>query len=84
MAYAKSQISAFNPLPTAGNVFFSVSDRDKEEALSVARDLSALGFKIFSTSGTHRKLTEAAVPCERLFKLAGGKRPNVLDMMKNV
>ncbi|MBK73616.1 MAG: carbamoyl phosphate synthase large subunit, partial [Verrucomicrobiales bacterium] len=29
MAYAKSQMSAFNPLPKEGNVFFSVNDRDK-------------------------------------------------------
>lgn len=29
IAFAKSQISAFNPLPTEGKVFISVNDRDK-------------------------------------------------------
>ena len=45
MAYAKSQMSAFNPLPKEGNVFFSVNDRDKKRAIPVARELAELGFK---------------------------------------
>jgi carbamoyl-phosphate synthase large subunit len=83
MAYAKSQISAFNPLPTSGNVFLSVSDRDKDRAVAVARDLVALGFSIYSTGGTHARLTAEGIPCTRLFKLAEQARPNVIDMMKN-
>ncbi len=83
MAYAKSQISAFNPLPTSGNVFLSVSDRDKDRAVPVARDLVELGFKIYSTGGTHARLTAEGIPCTRLFKLAEQARPNVIDMMKN-
>jgi len=83
MAYAKSQISAFNPLPTTGNIFFSVSDRDKLPSIPIAAGFAELGFTIYATGGTHRKLREAAVPCRRLYKLAERKRPNVLDMMKN-
>ena len=33
MAYAKAQISAFNSLPTGGNVFLSVNDRNKPAAV---------------------------------------------------
>jgi carbamoyl-phosphate synthase large subunit len=83
MAYAKSQISAFNPLPTSGNVFLSVSDRDKDRAVAVARDLAALGFSIYSTGGTHTRLSAEGIPSNRLFKLAEQARPNVIDMMKN-
>ncbi len=83
MAYAKSQISAFNPLPVKGNVFLSVSDRDKDRAVTVARDLVDLGFKIYSTGGTHARLTGEGIPCTRLFKLHEQARPNVIDMMKN-
>jgi carbamoyl-phosphate synthase large subunit len=83
MAYAKSQISAFNPLPVTGNVFLSVSDRDKDRAVPVARDLVELGFKVFSTGGTHARLTAEGIPSTRLFKLAEQARPNVIDMMKN-
>ena len=83
MAYAKSQISAFNPLPSSGNVFLSVSDRDKDRAVAVARDLAALGFTIYSTGGTHTRLSAEGIPSNRLFKLAEQARPNVIDMMKN-
>ncbi len=83
MAYAKSQISAFNPLPTEGNVFLSVSDLDKSRAIAVARDLAELGFKIYSTGGTHARLVAEGIPSNRLFKLAEQARPNVIDMMKN-
>jgi carbamoyl-phosphate synthase large subunit len=83
MAYAKSQISAFNPLPTTGNVFISVNDRDKDAAVPIARDLAELGFEIYSTGGTYQKFSEARIPCHRLFKLSEQRRPNVIDMMKN-
>jgi len=83
LAYAKSQISAFNPLPTMGRVFLSVNDRDKPEALEIARDLSALGFEICATGGTYKMLQEAGVASERIYKLYEEARPNVIDEMKN-
>ncbi len=83
MAYAKAQISAFNPLPTEGNVFFSVNDRDKPESLDIAKELVDLDFKIFATGGTYKFFIAEGLPVERLYKLAEQKRPNVMDMMKN-
>ncbi|NWK54922.1 carbamoyl-phosphate synthase large subunit [Verrucomicrobiaceae bacterium N1E253] len=83
MAYAKAQISAFNPLPTGGNVFFSVNDRDKDRAVQVAKDLADLGFAIHATGGTYRRFNDEGIEVNRLYKLAERKRPNVLDMMKN-
>jgi len=83
MAYAKSQISAFNPLPMKGNVFISVSDRDKEEVMPIAKQFVEAGFTLYATGGTFRKLEEAEIPAHRLYKLSERKRPNVLDMMKN-
>ena len=83
MAYAKSQISAFNPLPTKGNVFLSVADLDKNRAVQVARDLVALGFKIYSTGGTHARLVAEGIPSNRVYKVLEQARPNVIDMMKN-
>ncbi len=83
MAYAKAQMSAFNPLPTSGNVFLSVADIDKARAVAVAHDLVDLGFKLFSTGGTHARLVAEGLPCTRVYKLAEQARPNVIDMMKN-
>ncbi len=83
MAYAKSQISAFNTLPTEGNVFISVVDRDKPRALEVAKSLVELGFTLWSTGGTYQFLHDNGVACERVYKLHEQRRPNVVDMMKN-
>ncbi len=83
MAYAKAQTSAFNPLPTKGNVFLSISDRDKPVAMPIARELVALGFEIYATGGTCDRLQAENIPCHRLYKLSEGRRPNVIDMMKN-
>ncbi len=83
MAYAKSQISAFNPLPTEGNVFLSVADLDKNRAVQVARDLVELGFNIYSTGGTHARLVAEGIPSHRVYKVLEQARPNVIDMMKN-
>lgn len=83
MAYAKSQISAFNALPKEGKVFLSVADRDKDRAVAVARDLHELGFTICSTEGTLAKLAKEGIPAERVYKVLEQARPNVIDMMKN-
>ncbi|MEX2577771.1 MAG: carbamoyl-phosphate synthase large subunit [Verrucomicrobiales bacterium] len=82
MAYAKAQMAASAKLPLEGNLFISVKDSHKDQAVELARKFSDLGFTIFSTSGTATRLSEAGVPVHRLHKLAEG-RPNVLDMIKN-
>jgi carbamoyl-phosphate synthase large subunit len=82
LAYAKSQMAAQPPLPMKGNVFISVRDADKKAIIELTRGLQALGFWVYSTSGTATTLENAGVPVVRLFKLNEG-RPNVLDMLKN-
>ena len=82
LAYAKSQMAAQPPLPSSGNVFVSVKDRDKPETVRLAAELINLGFKLYATSGTAQALISAQVPVKRLFKLTEG-RPHALDMIKN-
>jgi carbamoyl-phosphate synthase large subunit len=82
MAYAKAQMAASAELPLSGNIFISVKDSDKEDAVALARQFIELGFTIYSTSGTAVRLVEAGLQVERLNKLSEG-RPNVLDMIKN-
>jgi carbamoyl-phosphate synthase large subunit len=82
LAYAKSQMAAQPPLPSAGNVFLSVKDSDKPSLTKLAAELVDLGFNCFATSGTAAALAAAGIKVNRLFKLAEG-RPHVLDMMKN-
>jgi carbamoyl-phosphate synthase large subunit len=82
IAFAKAQAAAKPGLPTRGNVFLSVKDADKARAVDVGRRLAALGFNLFSTSGTAQILTDHGVPVKRLAKISEG-RPNAVDMIKN-
>lgn len=83
MAFAKSQVSAFNPLPEGGLVFISVNDRDKDEVLPMAKTLSSLGFEICATRGTMIHLLQNDIECERAYKVHEGRRPNIVDRIKN-
>ncbi len=82
IAYAKTQMAAGSPLPTSGQVFVSVQDSDKPQAVQTAKELIELGFTICSTSGTCKALKDAGVRVNELHKLSEG-RPNVLDLLKN-
>jgi carbamoyl-phosphate synthase large subunit len=81
-AFAKSQLAAGQHLPTAGSVFISVKDTDKDEVHSLAHQLHDLGFDFLATKGTSRSLKEAGIPNRLVKKIAEG-RPNVTDRIKN-
>jgi carbamoyl-phosphate synthase large subunit len=81
-AYAKSQIAAYQNLPTAGVVFLSVKDKDKKPLIvEVSRKLLNLGFEIISTVGTAKFLEENKVYA-RLIKRVTQGRPNLLDLIQ--
>ncbi len=61
-AYAKSQTASFGALPMNGNVFLSLSERDKAASVQPARELTNLGFTLFTTIGTHELLARNGVP----------------------
>jgi carbamoyl-phosphate synthase large subunit len=60
-AYAKSQSAAFGTLPKSGNVFLSLSERDKEGSVEPAKTLVELGFTLYTTAGTHDFLAKSGV-----------------------
>jgi carbamoyl-phosphate synthase large subunit len=82
LAFAKASIAAGQVLPTAGTVFVSVRNADKESVIPIARELSELGFEIIASSGTHAALSRAGIKSRRIPKLAEG-RPNIIDLIKN-
>lgn len=82
VAFAKAQAAAKPGLPVGGNVFLSVKDADKPRVLDLARELSSLGFSIFSTGGTAKVLADNGVAVTRLAKIDEG-RPTAVDMIKN-
>ena len=80
-AFAKAQLSAGVPLPEKGCVFFSVSDRHKQDAVALARRFAELGFTIAATRGTAASLKAAGLTVRTIFKVNEG-RPNAVDLMK--
>jgi carbamoyl-phosphate synthase large subunit len=82
LAFAKAQMAAQPALPTKGNIFISVADRQKTKIAELAQGFVDLGFTLFATSGTGAALKAAGIPVQKLFKLNEG-RPNALDMIKN-
>jgi carbamoyl-phosphate synthase large subunit len=81
-AYAKAAISAGVVLPRRGVVFVSVNERDKRNAIPIARDFDGLGFRIVATRGTARALKEAGLAVDTVYKVNEG-RPNVVDLIKS-
>ncbi|MEY3026767.1 MAG: Carbamoyl-phosphate synthase large chain, partial [Planctomycetota bacterium] len=83
IAFAKAQMAAGIKLPTAGNVFLSVRDGDKDEAIAIARDLRSMGFEVFTSKGTAAFLKSYSVETKSVHKLSEGARPTVLDLIAN-
>ncbi|OQX83306.1 MAG: carbamoyl phosphate synthase large subunit [Candidatus Omnitrophica bacterium 4484_49] len=81
-AYLKSQIAAGQNLPTQGQVFVSVKNKDKRKIVFIAKRLKDLGFSLVATSGTAKVLKKHGVSVRTIYKIQEG-RPNVLDLMKN-
>ncbi len=82
-AFAKAQSGAGSHLPNTGRVFVSVKDQDKNPLLvSIARDLSEIGFKLEATKGTSKFLTDHGIPVETVNKVKEG-RPHIVDHLKN-
>jgi carbamoyl-phosphate synthase large subunit len=82
VSYAKSQTSAGNKLAKSGKLFISLADKEKGNAVTLARKFSDLGFEIIATGGTAKLLSENGIENKTVLKISEG-RPNIEDMLKN-
>jgi len=80
-AFAKAQMAAGQRLPRKGTIFLSVNDREKRAAVTLARDLTSLGFKVIATRGTAAAINAGGGEAEAVFKVNEG-RPNIVDLVK--
>jgi carbamoyl-phosphate synthase large subunit len=81
-AFWKAQLAAGQDLPSRGNVFLSVKNRDKRNVVFIAKKLSDLGFAIYATKGTGKVLVNNGIDVTFINKVSEG-RPHVVDMIKN-
>src|SRR5699024_7060675 len=63
-----------------GTVLMTVSDKDKEEVVSIAHRLNEVGYKILATEGTANKLAEHDIPAEIVGKI--GKEDDLLTRIQ--
>ena len=82
LAFYKAQEAAKQYLPCEGGVLITVTDKDKGEALEIAREFENIGFTVYATEGTHRFFTEQGVRSEKILKMFEG-RPGIVDEIKN-
>ncbi len=82
LAFAKAQLACGQALPVDGTVFISVTDKYKEEIVSLAQTLYTLGFKLIATRGTAQVISSAGIPVQNTNKVSEG-RPNLVDQIKN-
>jgi carbamoyl-phosphate synthase large subunit len=81
-AYYKALEAAQQRLPLTGTVLITVSDKDKNEVLNIARRFEQLGFIIKATRGTCTFLTQHNIQARLVDKIHEG-RPNIVDDIKN-
>ena len=81
-AFAKSQIATGICLPSKGNIFISVKDKDKPFIKIICKRLVKLGFKLVCTKGTGKFLKAQKINISFVNKVIEG-RPHIVDMIKN-
>ncbi|MCY4363556.1 MAG: carbamoyl-phosphate synthase large subunit [Gammaproteobacteria bacterium] len=81
-AFNKAVLATNQEIPRSGVVFISVRDKDKPDAVLVARDFAEAGFGLCATEGTASRISQAGVECTRVNKVAEG-HPHIVDMLKN-
>ncbi len=82
LAYAKSELSAGNGVPSEGVAFLSTNDLDKDKLEEIARELIVLGFKLIATKGTARYLLNLGIKVDEVLKVHEG-RPNIEDLIRS-
>jgi len=82
IAFWKAQAGTGSLLPTQGNVFISVADKDKPKVIEIAKKLKDMGFNILATRGTYKFLKEHNIDAVMVNKLSE-ERPNIVDKIRN-
>ncbi|MBT5953640.1 carbamoyl-phosphate synthase large subunit [bacterium] len=82
MAFLKSQLGAGQEIPSKGQVFISVKNKDKPKIIEFTTKLIELGFGIIATKGTAIFLKEHNLTVNSVHKVSEG-RPHIVDKIKN-
>jgi len=81
-ALYKGLVASGMKIQPYGTVLFTVADKDKEEAVSLAKRFQAVGYRIMATEGTAKKFEDAGIRTEVVEKI-GGKGKTLVDVIQN-
>lgn len=80
-ALYKGLIASGMKIPTHGSVLFTLADKDKEEAMVLARRFHQIGYHLLATKGTADRISKEGIPVTVISKI-GGSYPTMLDVIK--
>ncbi|MFJ7830011.1 carbamoyl-phosphate synthase large subunit [Peribacillus sp. NPDC097284] len=81
-ALYKGLVASGFTIQSHGTVLLTISDKDKQEALQLARRFHNIGFKLIATSGTANMLEESGIPTAVVGKI-GEEGRNLLDVIRH-
>ena len=80
-ALAKALMAAGLMLPQRGSILLSIADRHKPDAVSMIRELHALGYSLYATEGTAAMIRGLGLPVTSIPKRLAEDHPNVVDVI---
>ncbi len=81
-ALYKGLVAAGMNIKDHGSVLLTVADKDKEEAVLLAKRFVNIGYRIMATKGTAEVLQEAEIAVEEVDKI-GSKGPTLLNVIQD-
>lgn len=81
-ALYKGLVASGMKIQPFGTVLMTVADKDKEEALQLAKRFVSIGYRLMATSGTALFLQSAGIPVKVTGKI-GSEGQNLLDVIRN-
>ncbi|WP_404358690.1 carbamoyl-phosphate synthase large subunit [Cytobacillus firmus] len=81
-ALYKGLVASGMKIQPFGTVLMTVADKDKDEALQLAKRFVSIGYRLMATSGTALFLKNEGIPVKVTGKI-GSEGPNLLDVIKN-
>ncbi|MGB5947226.1 carbamoyl-phosphate synthase large subunit [Paenisporosarcina sp.] len=80
-ALYKGLVAAGMEIKDHGSVLMTIANKDKEEAVSIARRFTSIGYRILATEGTADSIKEAGIPVTMVNKI-GSEGPTLLDYIQ--
>lgn len=80
-ALYKGLVAAGMTIKDYGTVLITVSDKDKEEVLDLARRFTNIGYRILATVGTANRLAKAGIEVKIVNKI-GSESPTLIDVIQ--